>query len=138
MDKLYSDIIEQSISSWAEHRHIQALGQEGFRPNVYSRIHHLVTLRVTMEESRLQGKMLYCSIDDFKNTFDIPRNELWKRMIEIGMPLEYRATVAQMYDHVWCQLKMHSVFPEVFEQHGVKKPTLSHSLVCIDNGRNSK
>ena len=43
-----------------------------------------------MEESRLQGKTLYCCFVDFKKAFDtVPRSELWNRMVEIDMSIEY-------------------------------------------------
>ena len=49
------------------------------------------TVRVIMKESQLQGKTLHCCFMDFTKVVDIvPRSELWKRMIEIGMSLEYR------------------------------------------------
>ena len=52
-----------------------------------------------MEESRLQGKTLYCSFVDFKKAFDTaPLSELWNRMVEIDMPLKYRVVVARLYE----------------------------------------
>ena len=54
-----------------------------------------------MEETRLQGKTLFCCFVDFKKAFDIvPRSELWNRMIEIDIPLEYRVAVARLYEQV--------------------------------------
>ena len=49
MAKLYNTIMEQKISSWAEHHHKQALGQAGFRPK-HSTINHSATPRVIMEK----------------------------------------------------------------------------------------
>ena len=50
--------MEQKVSAWVESQNKRALGQAGFRPK-HSTVDHLVTLRVIMEESRLQGKTLY-------------------------------------------------------------------------------
>ena len=88
-----------------------------------------------MEESRLQGKTLYCCFVDFKKAFDIvPQSELWNRMAEIDMPLEYR--VARLYEQVKCQLKMDSGFSKHFLSNmGVKQGCpLSPTLfgLCID------
>ena len=53
--------------------------------------------------------MLYYCFMDFKQPFDIiPRCELWKRMIETGMPLECKTIIAFLYEQVKCQLKMES------------------------------
>ena len=67
--KLYSTIMEQKISTWAESTSKRALGQAGFRPK-HSIADHVVTLRVIMEESPLQGKTLYCCFVYFKKAFD--------------------------------------------------------------------
>ena len=53
-------------------------------------VDHLAILRVSMEESQLQGKTLYCCFVDFKKTIDnVPQSELWSRIVEMGMPSEY-------------------------------------------------
>ena len=68
--KLYnSTIMDQKISTWAESTSKRALGQAGFRPK-HSIADHVVTLRVIMEESPLQGKTLYCCFVYFKKAFD--------------------------------------------------------------------
>ena len=62
--------MKQKISTWAESTSKKALGQAGFRQK-HSTVDHLVTLRVIMEESRLQGKTFYCYfVDHFKKAFD--------------------------------------------------------------------
>ena len=50
MAKLYSTIMEQTISTWAESTSKISLGQAEFRPK-HSTVDHLVTLRGIMEES---------------------------------------------------------------------------------------
>ena len=90
--------MEQKISTWTESTNKRTLGQAGFRPK-HATVDHLVTLRVIKEESRLQGKTLYCGFVDFKKAFDtVPRSELWNRMVEIDMPLKDRVGVACLYE----------------------------------------
>ena len=106
---LYSTIMEQKVSTSGESTSKRAIGQEGFRPK-HSILDHLVRLSVIMEESRLQGKTLYCCFVDFKKAFDtVPRSELWNRKVEIDMLLEYQV-VARLYEQVKSQLKMDSGF----------------------------
>ena len=50
--KLYSALMEQMISTWAESTSKRALGQARFRPKHFT-VDHLVTLIVIMEHSRL-------------------------------------------------------------------------------------
>ena len=62
--RLYSTIMKQKVSGWAKCLNKQALGQARFRPK-HSTVDHLVTSRVIMKESRLQGKTFYCCFVDF-------------------------------------------------------------------------
>ena len=120
--KLYNTIMEQKISTWVESTSKRALGQVGFRPK-HSIVDHLVTLRVIMEESWLQGKTIYCCFVNFKKAFDsVPQSELWNRMVEIDMQLEYRVVVACLYEKVKRQLKLDSGFSQYFLSNmGVKQ-----------------
>ena len=83
--------------------------------------------------SRLQGKMLNCCFVNFKKAFDnVPRCELWKRMMEIGMPLNYNKR--SMF--IWtsrCQLKMDWSFSKyLLSKMGVKQGCpLSHYLFSL-------
>ena len=72
--KLYNTIMKQKMSTWVESTSKRELGQAGFRPK-HSIVDHLATLRVIVEESRLQGKTLYCCFVD-----TIPRSKLWNRI----------------------------------------------------------
>ena len=55
----------------------------GFRPK-HSTVDHLVTLRVIMDENRLEGKTFYCCFVYFNEAFDtLPQSELLNRMMEI-------------------------------------------------------
>ena len=48
-----------------------------------------------MDENRLEGKTFYCCFVYFNEAFDtLPQSELLNRMMEIGMPLEYRVVIA--------------------------------------------
>ena len=53
MFKIFGCIMESKISAWVEKNGRRAYGQVGFRKH-HSTIDHLVTLRVLMEESRLE------------------------------------------------------------------------------------
>ena len=45
-----------------------------------------------------------------RSTKKLPRSELWRRMIKIKMPLEYREILAQLYEQVRFQVNMDSGF----------------------------
>ena len=69
MAKLFGTIMENKISTWAQENSKRASSQAGFRRR-HNTTDHLVTLRVTMEESRLKGEGLFCCFVDFKKAFD--------------------------------------------------------------------
>ena len=78
MAKLFSTLLETTLSVWAEKTHKRAKEQAGFRA-LHNTIDHLVTLQVLMDESRRMGKPLYCCFVDFKKAFDtVPRDGLWE------------------------------------------------------------
>ena len=136
MAKLFGCVMEMKLSTWAESNNKRAHGQAGFRKS-HSTIDHLVTLRVLMEESRLAGKGLYCCFVDFKKAFDtVPRDNLWKRMEELQVPLEYMHAVARLYEQVICQIRMGGSLSDTLSSDiGVKQGCpLSPTLfgLCID------
>ena len=72
--------MEKQLSTWAENNAKRAKGQSGF-PTKRSTVDHLITLRVIVEESRRQGKLLFMCFVDFKKAFDtVPRKGLMDRM----------------------------------------------------------
>ena len=122
MAKLFGCIMEMKISEWAELNNKRAHGQAGFRKH-HNTIDHLVTLRVLMEESRLKGKKLYCCFVDFKKAFDmVPRNNLWKRMEELQVPIEFMYAISRIYEKVMCRVHMQDQISDFFASTiGVKQ-----------------
>ena len=102
MAKLFSTILKMQLSKWAEDHNKRAYGQAGFRPG-HNTIDHLVTLRVLMDESRLEGATLYCCFVDFKKAFDtVPRAGLWLRLQELGVPCDLRMGIYRLYQGLDC------------------------------------
>lgn len=77
MAKLFGSLLEGQLNTWADKNTKRAKGQAGFRAH-HSTIDHLVTLRVSIEESWRQGiKPLFLRFVDFKKAFfTVPRQEL--------------------------------------------------------------
>ena len=86
-------------------------GQAGFRPR-HSTIDNCVTLRHLIEKIwDKQGKTTYCCFVDFKKASDtIPRDKLWRRMEELGIPSEYRAAVHKPYKQVSAKIRIKEGF----------------------------
>ena len=122
MTKLFGSLLESKLNVWAEKHTKRAKGQAGFRAH-HSTVDHLITLRVTMEESRRQGKPLYMCFVDFKKAFDtVPRRELMSRMQRIGVPKELQHGVQKLYEQVLCKLRKAEGFSDSFVSNmGVKQ-----------------
>ena len=122
MTKLFGSLLESKLNVWAEKHTKRAKGQAGFTAH-QSTVDHLITLRVTMEESRRQGKPLYMCFVDFKKAFDtVPRRELMSRMQRIGVPKELQHGVQKLYEQVLCKLGKAEGFSNSFVSNmGVKQ-----------------
>jgi len=60
---------------------------------------------------------------DFKKAFDtVPRDKLWNRMEELGIPDEYRAAVHRLYEKVRTKIRTSEGMSECFGSDiGVKQ-----------------
>ena len=71
----------------------------------------------------IQGVEAFCCFLDFKKAFDtVPRDKLWKRMEELGIPNEYRVVVHKLYEKVSGKIRTKEGFSECFSSDiGVKQ-----------------
>jgi hypothetical protein len=91
--KLFGSMLENKISKWAEERDKRAKGQAGFRPK-HSTVDHCITLRHIIEKVWEKKEEVFCCFVDFRKAFDtVPRDKLWSRMEELGVPKHLRAAV---------------------------------------------
>ncbi|KAH9324645.1 hypothetical protein KI387_004823, partial [Taxus chinensis] len=121
--KLFWGMIERRISNWAEREGKRAKGQAGFRPK-HSTIDHCITLKHLIEKVwDSQGEEAFCCFVDFKKVFDtVPRDKLWNRMEELGIPDKFRAAVHRLYEQVRAKIKTREGMSECFGSDiGVKQ-----------------
>jgi hypothetical protein len=120
--KLFGSMLENRISKWAEEGDKRAKGQAGFRPK-HSTIDHGITLRHIIEKVWEKKEEAFCCFVDFKKAFDmVPRDELWHRMEELGVPIHLRAAVHRLYEEVKVKIKTSAGISESFRSDiGVKQ-----------------
>ncbi|XP_057846673.2 uncharacterized protein LOC131056339 [Cryptomeria japonica] len=103
--KLFGSMIENRIRKWAEENHKCAKGQAGFRPK-HSTVDHGITLRHIIEKTWEKKEDVFCCFVDFKKAFDIvPRDKLWHKMEELGIPAHLRAAVHRLYEEVKVKIR---------------------------------
>jgi hypothetical protein len=120
--KLFGSMLEKKISKWAEERDKRAKGQAGFRPK-HSTIDHCITLRHIIEKAWEEKEEVFCCFVDFRKAFDmVPRDKLWSRMEELGVPRHLRAVVHRMYEEVKVKIRTSTGISESFRSDiGVKQ-----------------
>ena len=120
--KLFGSMLEKKISKWAEERDKRAKGQAGFRPK-HSTVDHCITLRHIIEKAWEEKEEVFCCFVDFRKAFDtVPRDKLWSRMEELGVPRHLRAAVHRMYEEVKVKIRTSAGISESFRSDiGVKQ-----------------
>jgi hypothetical protein len=120
--KLFGSMLEKKISKWTEERDKRAKGQAGFRPK-HSTVDHCITLRHIIEKAWEKKEEVFCCFVDFRKAFDtVPRDKLWSRMEELGVPKHLRAAVHRMYEEVKAKIRTSAGISESFRSDiGVKQ-----------------
>jgi hypothetical protein len=113
--------VERRLALWAEKRGLRARGQVGFRHD-HRVADHVFTLRALIDRAHA-GKHAFAAFVDFFKAFDtIPRDLLWRRIEEIGIPGELLAVLRAMYQDVRCHVHTPEGLTDAFESTwGVKQ-----------------
>ncbi|XP_057862981.2 uncharacterized protein LOC131071237 [Cryptomeria japonica] len=106
LGKCFRSMVESRISGRAKVEGKRAKGQASFRPR-HSTIDHCIMLRHLIEKIwDNQWEEAYCCFVDFKKAFDmVPKDKLWNRMEDLGIPNMYRAAVRRLYEKVRAKIK---------------------------------
>jgi hypothetical protein len=120
--KLFGSMLENRINKWAEEGDKRAKGQAGFRPK-HSTIDRGITLRHIIEKVWAKKEEAFCCFVDFKKAFDmVPRDKLWHRMEELGVPIHLRVAIHRPYEEVKVKIRMSAGISESFRSDiGVKQ-----------------
>ncbi|MCO5590480.1 hypothetical protein L7F22_044450 [Adiantum nelumboides] len=103
--KLYGAVLEEALSTLAETEGLRAPGQAGFRRS-FSTIDHIFTLRCLIDQTRVKKRRLYCCFVDFRKAFDtVPRERLFRRLMDLGVGEEMIWGIYALYEHVSCRVR---------------------------------
>ena len=81
LGKLFSRVINNRLSEWAERYFILIEAQAGFRSNM-STVDNIFVLHSLISHVLNQGKKLYCVFIDFTKAFDyVVRDNLWYKLV---------------------------------------------------------
>ncbi|MCW4345840.1 MAG: reverse transcriptase family protein [Candidatus Thiodiazotropha endolucinida] len=105
LGKLFSRCINNRLSEWAEHYSVLIEAQAGFRANM-STIDDIFVLHGLISHFLNHGKKLYCAFIDFTKAFDyVVRENLWYKMLKIGIRGKILNIIKAMYSSVKSRVK---------------------------------
>ena len=100
LGKLFTRVLNNRLTWWAEAYGVYIEAQAGFRPN-YSTIDNLYNLNGIISHLINKGKKLYCAFLDFRKAFDyVDRNFLWIKLLKLGIRGEIFNIIHSMYKSV--------------------------------------
>ena len=96
--KLYSQILDTRLRSWAEENKIINDNQFGFRENK-STVDCLYILQAIVNRQLNEKRKLYCAFVDFKKAFDLVyRNGIWFKLCRNGGSLKIVKAIKSIYN----------------------------------------
>lgn len=105
LGKLFTRIINNRLSDWAENYFILIEAQAGFRPGMGT-VDNIFVLHGLISHILNQGKKLYCAFIDFSKAFDyVVRENLWYKMIKLGLRGKILNIIKSMYASVKSRVK---------------------------------
>ena len=115
LGKLFTRVINNRLSFWAETYGIYIEAQAGFRPN-YSTVDNIFNLHGVISHLINNGKKLYCAFLDFRKAFDyIDRDLLWHKLLALGIRGSIFDIIRSMYTRVKSKVQVGPDRTEDFE-----------------------
>ena len=105
LGKLFTRVLNNRLSDWAENYYVLIEAQAGFRPGM-STTDNIFVLHGLITHILNQGKKLYCTFVDFTKAFDyIVRDNLWYKLIKYGLRGKILDIIKSMYASVKSRVK---------------------------------
>ena len=102
MGKLFTRVINNRRSQWAEEYSVYIEAQAGFRLGMGT-VDNIFVLHGLISHILNQGKHLYCAFVDFTKVFDyVVRDNLWAKLIKLGLRGNILNIIKSMYNS--CQI----------------------------------
>ena len=125
LGKLFSRMLNNRLSNWAEHYYILIEAQAGFRPGMGT-VDNIFILHGLLTHYLDHGKKLFCVFVDFTKAFDyVVRDNLWFKLVKLGLRGNILNIIKSMYDSVKSRVKFcDKVGNEFFCSLGVRQASV--------------
>ena len=115
LGKLFTRVLNNRLSFWAETYSVYIEAQAGFRQN-FSTTDNIFNLHGVISHLLNNGKKLYCAFLDFRKAFDyVDRNLLWHKLLALGIRGQIFDVIQSMYKRVKSQVQVGADRTEQFE-----------------------
>lgn len=106
LGKLFTRVINNRLSEWAENYFILIEAQAGFRTGMGT-VDNIFVLHGLISHILNHGKKLYCAFIDFSKAFDyVVRDNLWYKLIQLGLRGKILNIIKSMYATVKSRVKV--------------------------------
>jgi len=115
LGKLFTKILNNRLTDWAEDYYVYVEAQAGFRSHM-STIDNIFVLHGLLTHVLNQGKQLYCAFIDFTKAFDyVVRDNLWYKLIKLGIRGNILDVMKSMYNSIKSKVKYSNTLSDSFE-----------------------
>ena len=112
--KLFSRVLNNRLNEWAESYHVYIKTQAGFRRKMGT-IDNVFVLHGLIRHLINEGKHLYVAFVDFTKAFDyVVRENLWLKLIKIGVRGKILNVIKSMYSSVKSMVKYDNCLSQEF------------------------
>ena len=122
LGKLFTRILNNWLICWAEDYSVYIEAQVGFRESM-STTDHIFSLHGIITHYLNNNKRLFCAFIDFSKAFDyIVRDNLWFKLIKLGIRGKILNIIMSMYENVKSRVKFNNAKGEKFVRYtGVRQ-----------------
>lgn len=115
LGKLFTRVLNNRLSEWAENYYIYIEAQAGFRSNM-STVDNIFVLHGLITHLINEGRKLYCGFIDFTKAFDfVSRDVIWYKLIKLGVRGKMLNIVKSIYEQVKSKVKYNNSLSETFD-----------------------
>ena len=114
LGKLFTRVINNRLTDWAEKYNVYIEAQAGFRSKLGT-VDNIFVLHGIINHIITSGKQLYCAFIDFTKAFDyVTRDNLWAKLIKLGIRGNILDIMKSMYSAVKSRVKLHNELSDGF------------------------
>ena len=123
LGKLFTRILNNRLTEWAEKYSVYIEAQAGFRSNMGT-ADNMFIVHGILSHMLNQGKQLFCAFIDFTKAFDyVVRDNLWYKLIKLGLRGSILNIIRSMYTSVKSRVKTYC--------SSTSEQILSNSINCM-------